>query len=518
MSAGFGLGNQSCVIGIPKRGGVDIIYNEVSKRQTPAMVAFSSTQRYLGESASTQMMGNIKDTITSLKRLIGRKWSSEDLQQELPYLPFQVTHNSTTNSVLITVNYRNRQHTFTVEEVLAMLLRQLAHIAEMHLNGPLREVVVSVPGFFTSAQRQALLDATKIAGLNCMNLMNEITAVALAYGIYRTDLTEKDPVYVIFVDMGDSSLGVSVVEFIKGKLNIRASAYDRNLGGRDFDRVLCKYFADEFNQKHKMDIYSNTRAKIRLEVQCERLKRVLSANPEAAINVECIMNDMDIHSTIKREKFEQLCSHLLARVRDPIERALKESGVPKEKISVIELVGGGTRIPAVANVVKEIVGINPSRTLNAEEAVAKGCALRCAILSPSFKVRDYEIVEFNLYEVKAKINQKDKEEIIQELFKKNCIVPASKEKKLKEKKPFVVEVGYDENAGIPTGEEPVIGKWRFEKMPVIGMKLDPIIKERSEPGDIHVKFALDQDSILRLEDAYFEETIVYYEKITKKRK
>jgi len=184
---------------------------------------------------------------------------------------------------------------------------------------------------------------------------------------------------------------------------------------------------------------------------------------------------------------------------------------------VIELVGGGTRIPAVANVVKEIVGINPSRTLNAEEAVAKGCALRCAILSPSFKVRDYEIVEFNLYEVKAKINQKDKEEIIQELFKKNCIVPASKEKKLKEKKPFVVEVGYDENAGIPTGEEPVIGKWRFEKMPVIGMKLDPIIKERSEPGDIHVKFALDQDSILRLEDAYFEETIVYYEKITKKK-
>merc|ERR1719261_1028387 len=228
-----------------------------------------------------------------------------------------------------------------------MLLLSMQKIAEQDQNAPVTDVVVSVPHYFTDPERQSMLDSASIAGLNCLRLMNDSTAAALSYGIYKTDLPADKATNVAFVDCGALDTTVSIVSFVKGKLTVLATACDRHLGGRDFDMILAEHFAAEWKEKHKIDAKSNKKAMYRLVTACEKTKKVLSANPQAPINIECFMDDIDVKGMMERDEMLTVGAPLLARLDGILAEALTASGLAKEDIGSVEVYGGTCRIPAV---------------------------------------------------------------------------------------------------------------------------------------------------------------------------
>ncbi|KAI3463346.1 hypothetical protein Pfo_020009 [Paulownia fortunei] len=378
---GFDFGNESCVVAVARQRGIDVVLNDESKRETPAVVCFGDKQRFLGTAGAASSLMNPKNTISQIKRLVGRQFSDPELQRDLKSLPFLVTEGPD-GYPLIHAQYLGENRTFTPTQVLGMVLSNLKSIAETNLNAAVVDCCIGIPVYFTDLQRRAVIDAATIAGLHPLRLFHETTATALAYGIYKTDLPENEPLNVAFVDVGHASMQVCIAAFKKGQLKILAHSFDRSLGGRDFDDVLFQHFAAKFKDEYKIDVYQNARACLRLRAACEKLKKVLSANPVAPLNIECLMDEKDVRGFIKRDEFEQISIPILERVKKPLEKALAEAGLTIEHIHSVEVVGSGSRVPAVIKILTEFFGKEPRRTMNASECVAKGCALQCAILSP----------------------------------------------------------------------------------------------------------------------------------------
>ncbi|KAK1414269.1 hypothetical protein QVD17_30013 [Tagetes erecta] len=389
---GFDLGNESCVVAVARQRGIDVVLNDESKRETPALVCFGDKQRFLGTAGAASSMMNPKNTISQIKRLIGRPFSDPELQQDLKALPFKVTEGPD-GFPLIHAQYLGETRTFTPTQVMGMVFSNMKTIAEKNLNSAVVDCCIGIPIYFTDLQRRAVMDAATIAGLHPLRLMHETTATALAYGIYKTDLPENEQLNVAFVDIGHASMQVCIAGFKKGQLKILAHSFDRCLGGRDFDEVLFQYFAEKFKADYKIDVFQNARACLRLRAACEKLKKVLSANPEAPMNIECLMDDKDVRGFIKRDEFEQISTPILERVKKPLEKALLEAELTVDNIYAVEVVGSGSRVPAVIKILTEFFGKEPRRTMNASECVSKGCALECAILSPTFKVREFQVQE-----------------------------------------------------------------------------------------------------------------------------
>ncbi|XP_073140139.1 heat shock 70 kDa protein 14-like isoform X1 [Henckelia pumila] len=389
---GFDFGNESGVVAVARQRGIDVVLNDESKRETPAIVCFGDKQRFLGTAGAASSMMNPKNTISQIKRLIGHQFSDPDLQRDLKSLPFLVTEGPD-GYPLIHAQYLGEMRTFTPTQVLGMVLSDLKIIAQKNLNAAVVDCCIGIPVYFTDLQRRAVIDAATIAGLHPLRLIHETTATALAYGIYKTDLPESEPLNVAFVDVGHASMQVCIASFKKGQLKILAHSFDPSLGGRDFDEVLFQHFASKFKDEYKIDVYQNARACLRLRAGCEKLKKVLSANPEAPLNIECLMDEKDVRGFIKREVFEQISIPILERVKNPLEKSLAEAGLTVENIHSVEVVGSGSRVPAIIKILSEFYGKEPRRTMNASECVAKGCALQCAILSPTFKVREFQVNE-----------------------------------------------------------------------------------------------------------------------------
>ncbi|KAI8529533.1 hypothetical protein RHMOL_Rhmol12G0232200 [Rhododendron molle] len=366
---GFDLGNESCVVAIARQRGINVVLNDESKGGTPAIVCFGETQRFLGTAGAAYSMMNPKNTISQIKRLIGRQFSDLELQRDLKVLPFTVTEGPD-GFPLIHAWYLGESRTFTPTQLLAMVLSDMKSIAEKNLNAAVVDCCIGIPVYFTDLQRRTVLDAATIA-----------------------DLPENDQLNVAFVDIGHASMQVCIAGFKKGQLKILAHSFDRSLGGRDFDEALFQYFVAKFKEKYKIDVYQNARACLRLRTACEKLKRVLSTNPGAPLNIECLMEEQDVRGFIKGEDFEKISIPILERVRKPLEKALSEAGLTVENIHSVEVVGSGSHIPAVIRILTEFFGKEPRRTTNASECVAKGCALECAILSPTFKVREFQVNE-----------------------------------------------------------------------------------------------------------------------------
>ncbi|CAI7893483.1 unnamed protein product, partial [Closterium sp. NIES-53] len=387
---GFDVGNERGVVGIARQRGIDIALNEESNRETANVICFGESQRYLGVAGAASYTMNPKNTVSQIKRMIGRKFADPEFQKDLPMFPFRCSEGPD-GDILVHVMYMNEPRTFSPTQLLAMVLSSLKAIGEKDLGSKITDCVIGIPVYLTDAQRRAYLDAATIAGLHPLRLMHEPTATALAYGIYKTDLSETEPLNIAFVDIGHSTMQVSIVAFKKGQLKVLAHAFDRSLGGRDFDEVLFDHFVDECARNHKLDIRSNARACLRLRTACEKLKKVLSANPESPLHVECLMDEKDVTGFLKRDHFEQLAKPMLERVKAPCTRALLESGITVDQISAVELVGSGSRVPAILKILADFFGKEPRRTMNASECVARGCALQCAMLSPAFKVREFEV-------------------------------------------------------------------------------------------------------------------------------
>ncbi|KGN45354.1 heat shock 70 kDa protein 15 [Cucumis sativus] len=389
---GFDFGNESCIVAVARQRGIDVVLNDESKRETPAIVSFGDKQRFIGTAGAASIMMNIKNSVSQVKRLIGRKFSDPGLQKDLQSLPFSVSEGPD-GFPLVHVRYLGELKTFTPTQLLGMLFSNLKGIAETNLNAAVVDCCIGIPVYFTDLQRRAVLDAATVAGLHPLRLIHETTATALAYGIYKTDLPENDQLNVAFVDIGHASMQVCIAGFKKGQLKVLAHSSDQSLGGRDFDEVLFHHFAAKFKDEYKIDVYQNARACLRLRIACEKLKKVLSANPVAPLNIECLMDEKDVKGIIKRDEFEQISIPILERVKGPLEQALAEAGLTIENIHVVEVVGSGSRVPAIIKILTDFFKKEPRRTMNASECVARGSALQCAILSPTFKVREFQVNE-----------------------------------------------------------------------------------------------------------------------------
>lgn len=461
---GIDFGNESCFIAAARAGGIETIANDYSLRATPSCVAFSDRNRILGVAAKNQTVTNMKNTIHGFKRLIGREFKDPHVQDELKFLPYNVSENPD-GSIGIKVKYLNEDRVFTPEQITAMLLTKLRETSEIALQCNISDCVLSVPSFYTNAERKALLDAAKVAGLRVLRLFNETTATALTYGIYKQDLPNPDdaPRNVVFVDCGHSSLQVFACAFHKEKLKIIASAANPYLGGRNIDYKLAKHFSQEFKQKYNIEPESNPRAFLRLLTEVEKLKKQMSANStKLPFGIECFMNDIDVKGEMCRSEMEELCKDVFENVEKTLKDCLEKSKLALSDIHSVEIVGGSSRIPAIKGLIEKIFQKTPSTTLNQDEAVARGCALQCAMLSPAVRVRDFSVTDLQVYPVVMEWDPspnepKDSKNFIT-VFPEMHAAPFSKKMTFYQNKPFAIQLYYEGNVPYPSK---FIGKYQI---------------------------------------------------------
>uniref|UniRef100_A0A8C0B5Y5 Heat shock protein 105 kDa n=2 Tax=Buteo TaxID=30396 RepID=A0A8C0B5Y5_9AVES len=388
----------------------------------------------------------------------GRAFNDPFVQKEKEKLSYDLVPMKN-GGVGVKVMYMDEEHIFSVEQISAMLLTKLKETAESNLKKPVTDCVISVPSFFTDAERRSLLDAAQIVGLNCLRLMNDMTAVALNYGIYKQDLPapEEKPRIVVFVDMGHSAFQVSACAFNKSKLKVLGTAFDPFLGGRNFDGKLVDYFCAEIKSKYKLDPKAKVRALLRLYQECEKLKKLMSSNStDIPLNIECFMNDTDVSGKMNRSQFEELCADLLQRIEMPLLSLMEQTQLKVEDVTAVEIVGGATRIPAVKERIAKFFGKDVSTTLNADEAIARGCALQCAILSPAFKVREFSVTDATPFPISLLWNTEAEDtEGVHEVFSRNHAAPFSKVLTFYRKGPFELEAFYSDPNGVPYPESKI---------------------------------------------------------------
>lgn len=461
MSIPFGvdLGNNNTVIACARNRGIDIIVNEVSNRNTPTMVGFGVKNRFIGEAAKNQQTSNLKNTVDNLKRVLGLNYHDPDFETEKKYFTSNLTQNQD-GQINAKVRFLGEQAEFSSVQTTAMYLNKIKDITAKETKGNIVDICLSVPVWYTEKQRRAASDACKIAGLNPVRIVNEVTAAAVGYGVFKqNDLPEDKPKLVAFVDIGHSSYQVSIAAVKKGELKILGSAYDKHFGGRDFDYAIANHFADEFKAKYKIDVRENPKAFYRVLVASERLKKVLSANSQAPINIESVMNDVDVSSSLTRDELEEYIQPLLERINVPIETALKDAGLTTEDIDSIEVIGGCTRVPSLKAKLSEIFGKQLSFTLNQDEAIARGNAFICAMHSPTLRVRPFKFEDFNPYSVSYFWDKQDEDEDHMEVFPRGGTFPSTKIITLFRKGDFEVEARYTNKNEMPAGVEPLIAKW-----------------------------------------------------------
>ncbi|BES99041.1 MreB/Mbl protein [Nesidiocoris tenuis] len=501
---GIDFGNESCYVAVARAGGIETIANDYSLRATPSCVAFSGQNRLLGVAASNQMVTNMKNTIHGFKRLLGRTTNDPHVINEIKHLPYQ-TQSLPNNQIGIKVNYMNEDHVFTPEQITAMLFTKLKDTSEQALKTKVNDCVISVPFYFTDSERRALLDAAQIAGLNVLRLMNETTATALTYGIYKQDLPEPDdkPRNVIFVDCGHSALQVSAVAFNKGKLKMLATASDPNFGGRDIDAILVEHFCKDFETRYKINPRTNPRALLRLRTEAEKLKKQMSANStKLPMNIECFMDDKDVHGDMKRVDMEGLCAHLFHRVEITLRKCLEDSKLRPDEIHSVEIVGGSTRIPSIKQLIEQVFGKTASTTLNQDEAVARGCALQCAILSPAVRVRDFSVTDLQNYPIKLVWDPSLKEDGELEVFPQNHQVPFSKMLTFYRRENFAIKAFYNCDVPFPNKE---IGQFVIKEVKPTPDGESSKIKIKARVN-LHGIFAITSASLVEKKESAEEET------------
>lgn len=378
VAVGIDLGTTYSCVGYYTNDRVEIIANDQGNRTTPSYVAFTETERLIGDSAKSQSALNPENTVFDAKRLIGRKFDDPEVQKDIAHWPFKVVKDSQ-GAPRIRVTYRGEEHTFAPEEISSMVLTKMKEIAESFIGEKVENAVITVPAYFNDSQRQATKDAGKIAGLNVLRIINEPTAAALAYGLQNDKDGERN---VLVFDLGGGTFDVSLLTLDSGVFEVKATSGDTHLGGEDFDNRLVAHFIKEFERKHKKDISTNKRALRRLRTACERAKRTLSSVSQTNIEIESLYDGIDFFTTITRAKFEELCIDLFRKCVKPVEDVLRDSKLDKSKIHEIVLVGGSTRIPKVQQILQDLFnGKELCKSINPDEAVAYGAAVQAAILT-----------------------------------------------------------------------------------------------------------------------------------------
>eukprot|EP00986_Skeletonema_menzelii_P010971 scaffold5498_cov154-Skeletonema_menzelii.AAC.3 len=452
------------------------------------MVGFDQS-RSMGEGAASTALSNYKNTITDIKRLVGLAFDDPRAKAEMARVAYKcvpLKHTSGgPDGIAVQVNLAGEQKIIPIESVAGMMVKHMGNIAAAKAASESNcspsecfptDWVVSVPGYYTDAQRRAFLAGCEMAGVKgVQRLMNESTATALAYGIFkdiRKEFTKDKPTHVMFIDMGATTYSVSIVDFQPGKLGVKSAQYDVDLGGRDFDQTIADWLATKFEEKYKGKLSGSPRENVKVMlkflVAAEKAKKTLSPAgvKEARINLECIMDDLDFGITLKAAEYKAMCQPLLDRLAAPINRALEEASLQASDLASVEIVGGATRVGSVKEKIAEVLGLNVkavnnglSTTMNADEAVARGCALQSAILSPRFKVLPYEVHEHQSFPIRIEWDgsQEDGMEVEANspeptptnsvvMFERGCNFPIVRRVTLKKSGKFSVRASYDDSA------------------------------------------------------------------------
>ncbi|BFU23490.1 heat shock protein 70 family [Entamoeba histolytica] len=378
LGIGIDLGTTYSCVGIWQNDRVEIIANDQGNRTTPSYVAFTDTERLIGDAAKNQIGMNVKNTVFDAKRMIGRRFSDPTIQNDTKHWSFEVVDDGH-DKPLIEVEYKGEVKRFTPEEISSMVLSKMKETAETFVGKEIKNAVITCPAYFNDSQRQATKDAGTIAGMNVMRIINEPTAAAIAYGLDKKSSGEKK---VLIFDLGGGTFDVSVLAIEEGVFEVKATNGDTHLGGEDFDNRLVKYFIGEFERKYKKDISGNARAVRRLRTACERAKRTLSSASVANIEVDQLYEGIDFYTSITRARFEEINIDLFKSTIGPVSRVLEDAKIDKSSIDEVVLIGGSTRIPKVVEILKEFFnGKEPNKSINPDEAVAYGAAVQAAILT-----------------------------------------------------------------------------------------------------------------------------------------
>ncbi|KAL3944996.1 MAG: hypothetical protein SGBAC_000916 [Bacillariaceae sp.] len=514
---GVDIGLQNSVIAAAGRGGVDVVLNGNSQRLNPTMVCFDQARK-MGEAAGVGAASAFKNTIKNMKRLVGLPFDDPRAKKEMEKAPFEcvpMKHSlGGPDSIAVKVSVDGEDKIIPVENVCGMIIHHMGMIAakkaaETSGMGDAPDLtsffpqdwVVAIPSYYTDSQRRALLHGCEVVGIpGVQRLMHENTATALAYGIFkdiRKEFEKEKPTNVMFIDIGASQYTVTIVSFEPGKLIVKSSCFDEDLGGRDFDFAIADWLANKFVEKYSKKLSSTPQKKpkvmLKLLAAAEKAKKTLSPKgvKEASINLECLMEDLDFNIMLKAADYEAMSKPLVDKLEAPIVKALADAQMNSKDLSSIEIVGGCTRIGFVKTKLMEILKVKTiSTTMNADEAIARGAALQSAILSPRFKVLPYEILDSNPLPIKlswdetAAVEGEDGAPTNSvTMFDRGLSFPIVRRVTLRRTGDFSVKCAYDQAAfdhGLVEGVSTDVAQWSIKVPPGEEKKIRVNVKE-----DIH---------------------------------